>query len=87
MKYLIKILITQDFLKQSDEYRGIMPQENNLNYNLSICQLAPVTYETYDPDKNITDYSVDDFESSVQTGCYTLGEEFILSDMGQLLLG
>ena len=87
LKYLIKILITQDFLKQSDEYRGVMPQENNLNYNLSICQLTSITFETFDPHKNISDYSVDDFEASVQTGCYTFAEEFFHSDMGQILFG
>ena len=82
LKYLIKILITQDFLKQSDQYRGVIrTRENSSNYNLAICHFAPVKAKnlyTVDFTKNISDYPFDQFESYVQPACYTLGEEYVL---------
>ena len=82
LKYLIKILITQDFLKQSDEYRSnttyenyIPPQRKFFNYNLTICNFA---YGSLKYEGDIIDLPPEEFRAEVIPICLTLAEEFAI---------
>ena len=62
-KYLIKILITQDFLKQSDQLQGIQRvPSKDLMYDLSVCNFA---FDSYEYEGATIDYPFDRFEAEV----------------------
>ena len=85
MKYLIKILITQEFFHQSDEVRSIyrIPRKN-VHYNLTMCQAPIILGE--DPGNNdpvqrffyIFDQPFDKFEKPIVVNECKMGLEVYL---------